>query len=960
MSRVNLAAITTILVTFFLFLSPIVAAPITASDSEMQPAHSAPSQPPIRITMFSDYPPFTVLDALGRPSGILVDIWQAWGRQVGRRIEFQTVSWPSTLKSIKQGKADIHSGLFASEDRSEWLSYSQPLYELKSYLYRRKGSLPTALGQIAGERIAVVGNTFQETWLKKNYPDITLSTHNGVKEMLIALMEEEVDALVGEHPTTEHLALQLGFASRIQTSGPPLLSNTLHGAVLKENTALQKKMRDGFDALDQQTLYTIEKLWVDDPERRFFHPQTASVELSPEEKRWISDHPIIRLGVDPNWAPYEYVGENGTYLGMASDYVRLLNERLGLSMQIVPDLTWSEVIQAGKQRRLDIFPAVTRNRDRERFMTFSQPYISLSWMIVTRAEDAAAVSGVDSLSGWKTAVVRDYTSHKRMEYDAPDVPLLIQQSTLDALKAVSSGKARAAVVSLGVSTVLIHGHNLSSLRVASPAFDAKDHLSFAVRSDWPTLVTLINRGLATISKEEHQRIYHKWIAVPIEHGIDERTVIFWGIIGTLLTSLIVGLFLFWNRRLQREVSVRRKIEGRLRRARFEAEAANQAKGDFLATMSHEIRTPMNVVVGMSDVLLDTPLNQDQKLYIQKLQHAGTTLLELINNILDLSKIEAGHLDLSPSTINPTEIAHQVISVMTVQAEEKGLELHIRIDEGVPIQVEGDGTRLRQVLLNLIGNAVKFTDKGRITLTLNQDKTEREKLHFQVQDTGMGIGPENLESIFDAFTQADAGITRRFGGTGLGLSISRQLASRMGGLLWVESEPGVGSTFHLTVTMPLVEQSDTTNDQTNTPSERERTAGFTTDDTSCLNILLAEDSEDNQLLIKTYLKRTPHQLTIFSDGREAVSHFKTHADRIDLILMDIQMPIMDGYSAVRAIRFWEREQIRTPIPIYALTAHALSGDREKSLEAGCNDHLTKPIKKSVLLNLLAQHTAQRDR
>jgi signal transduction histidine kinase/CheY-like chemotaxis protein len=397
-----------------------------------------------------------------------------------------------------------------------------------------------------------------------------------------------------------------------------------------------------------------------------------------------------------------------------------------------------------------------------------------------------------------------------------------------------------------------------------------------------------------------------------------------------------------------QVIIRQRAKEDLQRAKSSAESANLAKSEFLTTMSHEMRTPMNAILGMADLLWESPLGDEQRHHVRIFQRAGANLLALINDILDLSKVESGHVDLESIGFDLVPLLERILQMMAARAKDRGLNLVLETLPGVPLRLVGDPNRLQQILINLIGNALKFTEQGSITLRVEPDPGGGEGwLRFNVVDTGIGIAANKIEMIFDRFTQADSSTTRRYGGTGLGLAISRGLGEVMGGQMGCTSELGKGSTFFLRA--PFETREGTAPPESPEPASIATPRSGITRRQPIYRILIAEDSEDNIVLISAYLKDQGFELDFAENGKVAVD--KMISGKPDLILMDLQMPVMDGLAATRAIRVLEATTHANPIPIIALTAHA---GTENSLEAGCTEHLTKPIRKATLLEAMGRY------
>ncbi len=402
--------------------------------------------------------------------------------------------------------------------------------------------------------------------------------------------------------------------------------------------------------------------------------------------------------------------------------------------------------------------------------------------------------------------------------------------------------------------------------------------------------------------------------------------------------------------VKQDVTELERAESALRLAKEMAEQASDDKSAFLAGVSHEIRTPLNAIIGTSDLLADSSLSSAQQKFVKVLQTSSNVLLGLVDNILDLSKVESAKLELESVSFWLDMLLTELREMMSDACSRKNLQLDIEIAPQMPRCFRGDPGRLRQVLMNLVGNAVKFTERGRVAVRVCIDTDApahslgKVWVVLAVEDTGLGISESQHGQLFRSCIQADSSITRRYGGTGLGLTISRQLVQLMGGTLDVQSAPGQGSTF--TMRIPLEPRSGiTTQEMAMVPQARDLPAA---------RVLLVDDSEDNRMIVRAYLKDAPLDFVCAEDGQQAVDRFT--ADTFDLVLMDLQMPVMDGLTATRSMRALEATSGRPHIPIVALTADALKEGAQRCLDAGCDGHFAKPVRKAALVQMLAKYLA----
>ena len=808
--------------------------------------------------------------------------------------------------------------------------------------------------------------------------------------------------------------------------------------------------------------------------------QSAKPDFTDKEKQFIAQNPVIHLCVDPEFVPYEFIDSDGEYKGIAADYIKILSEKTGIQMVVEKNLTWADAYELAVEKKLDVLPCVAKTAQREQYFLFSEPYIDFQRVIVVR-DTNNRIKDLADLKNTKAAVQKNSSHHSFLTSSHPEIKLSLYATVEEALTAVSVGNENAYIGNLATTSYLIKEHGFTNLKYIIINSKDTQSLYFAVRNDWPVLVGIINKGLESITEEERIEINNKWIGV--ENEINYGPI--FQVIALILAFLLISVF--WTIRLKREVKKRSIIEEELRRAKQEAEVANQIKSSFLARMSHEIRTPLNAITGMAYLIKKTDINVTQGMYLDKITQASYTMLGIINDILDFSKIEAGKVELERVSFNLDKVIQEVINIVSFKIEEQGIEFRMSKDPQIPVNFFGDPKRIEQILINIINNAVKFTMAGEVSLEVNLTARKDNfcDLEFRVKDTGIGMSKEQTDQLFTPFAQGDSSINRRFGGTGLGLSIVKSLTEIMGGEIEVYSIQGEGSTFsiklpleidqiknneekqktaviyfkgikalvldksatdlHLienylgsfgmpvelmeseTKAMKLLSDPEIKNAKTfnliivdyETPSDgglefirkiknepmispelkvimmvplmredifqKAEEAGIDFGITKPIipsilyngileifktktmemekkipminqnesqptrntyHTLVVEDNKTNQFIVKEILEQAGFHVCLADNGEEGVNYFRDHQEEIDLILMDLHMPVLNGYEASTIIR-----KLSSSVPIVAMTADAITGIDEECKRVGINYYISKPFDPEKLLDTL---------
>ncbi len=894
------------------------------------------------VAAAQSFPPFSMRNAEGRPSGLFVDMWNRWSKRTGKPVAFRLYERKEAVNALKDGIVDVLSFMTPAGSVRGWTQFSTPFYRFDWYLYQYKKMITNQLDLPATGIIhgAVAGSRPHE-WLKKNRSNTRIKIFETTRQMILAAANGSIDGFLALPQEMAVLPNRLGLPESFIQSPYPLISQQMGAAVRNYNPELLKIINKGFESIKHSDLVNMEIRWIKEKNARIFNPRNDEIHFSKDEKKWLSRlqglGTSIRLGVNPDWAPFEFIGKNRLYKGMVSDYVSLLNRRLGLNMVLEKQLDSPIDASDLDVKYIDVIPSALSFESNLFNLLKTRSYQEFPWVIINKRQ-ASLIGGIRDLHGKSVAVIERYAIKKQLQKDHPEIHLVLVEKAEDGLKAVLSDKVDAFVENLAVAGYQIQAQNITSLKVAASTDFPNSGLAFSVRKDWPELVSILNKGIASISDQEHDQIRQKWFSVRFEHQVATEYIRKLILKIGFAALFLAGMFSFWNWQIRKRKEV--------------AEAANQSKTKFLASLSHEIRTPLNAILGMTEMTMKSPLTVQQNKNLTAVKDSAFHLLDVITDILDFSTIEAGKMNIQNHAFSLNELLDSIQHTWAFLAKEKGLEFEFVIDEKIPSHVRSDPVRLKQILGNLISNAIKFTNEGIVCVSVallqkgsieKNDKEPFVSLGFTVKDSGIGIESEHLESIFERFTQAEGSVSRNYGGTGLGLAICREVARLMGGTLAVSSTPGTGSRFFLRLPMGIVPI-----DQVPLPENHEAPVLLGTHD-SGLTFLLVEDDAMNAGVFKAFLAETNHTIIHASDGADALEVLKQND--VDMVFMDIEMPRLDGLSASRSIRNGEAGNNNRSIPIIAMSAHVLDEFKDKSRQAGMNAFIPKPVDMDKLFRII---------
>jgi len=879
-----------------------------------------------------DWAPFDFVDSKGKYTGIANDYLKLISKKTGLKFDIQVDKWSNNLQKMKESKIDLLDAVYYTDERATYMNYTKPYFEMLDYFFIRDDLNISTIKELDGKRVAMPKGYAHGDILKKEFPKIKIITVDTFSEAIDAVLENRADALFDTYVSLSYVLKKnsistiIPFRSYRSNDG-----KKLHMSTAKDKPILANILDKGLSAITDQEKEKIYNKWIG-------KNKSKKTVLTKAEKEYLTQNPIVTFTGDPNWLPFEAFDKNGHYIGIVADYLKELKKELGVSFKPIVVKKWEDTLKHSLKKDVDLISGSINNLFLAKNYDPITPYFTTPIVIITKNEHSF-INDLEDIKEESIGLIRGYGYLDEIYQKYPTNRFIKVKDVDEAFDYLLHDKVNAIVLSLPVASYMIKTKGLNGLKIAGKT-TIELHPTLFINKNKPLLKSAIEKAMKDIHFNKHAQILGKWQEVKFAEKTD-YTLLFQiaGILGFFLLGTI-----YWNRKLSVEIKERKKIEAQLALAKKQAEEASMAKSEFLANMSHEIRTPMNSVLGFSELLEKQITDPVQKDYLESIIRGGRTLLDIINDILDLSKIEAGKIEMSLESVNIKQLAMEIESIFSIKLIQKNLHFELDVDPSLPKYLLLDSTRIRQILFNLIGNAIKFTDHGSIKLSIKKlyedQKHSQIDLQIEVEDTGIGIAKENLDHIFDAFEQQLGQDSQKYGGTGLGLAICKKLTHMMGGEISVESRLNQGTKF--TIKLPNISISSVEAE----PIERKKS--YNNIEFEKATILIVDDIKDNRKLVATTLSNYDLDVIEAKNGKDAIENLKNI--KVDLIFMDIKMPIMDGYEAAKIIK--NNQQLKN-IPIIALTASAMGKDLQKIKEYKFDGYLRKPVSSDDILEQLSR-------
>ncbi|HKL37614.1 MAG TPA: transporter substrate-binding domain-containing protein [Bacteroidales bacterium] len=917
------------------------------------------------------YPPYCYVNDQGEADGFSVQLFRAAAQEMGLAVRFKTGPWEKLKYDLVAGKLDALPLVGKTPEREDLFDFTIPYLTMHGAIVVREDQNSIhSPSDLRGREVAVMKGDNAEEYLRREDLGAEIIQRTTFERALRELDDGQHDAVVIQRLLALQLIRENGFEN-LKVLGKPgeLYRQSFCFAVGEGNDPLQSMLNEGLALMNSNgTFRLLHSEWF------------GSVESMQDFSR------RILIGGDHNFPPYEYLDENGNPAGYNVDLIRAIADEVGLNIKIQLG-PWNEIREKLKKGHIDAIQGIFYSPKRDETLDMSPAHTRIGYVMATHQGDALP-DKLGGLEGHSVLVQKGDLMEEHLVKGGLEDELVEVETQEEALRLLNAGEYEYALVSRVLAHYYAEKNGWDNLTIGNqPVFSAE--YCIGVLEGNKALLSRFTEGLAAVkSTGQYRDIYSQWLGVYEEPGWDIREFLKYALYVLVPLILLLVTFFVWTRmlnvrvkartrELQDEVANRKKVEQQLKElyqelkkrndeiaaqndqyerlneelnrkndklvrineelgeAKEKAEESDKLKSAFLANMSHEIRTPMNGIMGFASLLEHPGLSGEKKEhYIELIRKSGERMLEIINNLMNIARIESGQEKIQQGDIVVNEMVDELYALFRQEAEKKGLSLvcHKPLEDNQS-HIVTDRTKLTQVMTNLINNAIKYTREGKVGFGY---QPREDGLRFYVSDTGIGVPQELQSKIFERFRQAELSHTREYEGAGLGLSISKAYIEMLGGTMSLDSTPGEGSTFYFTVP------------GSPGPSARKKIKKEGTGPQGLpehLTLLVAEDDETSYLLLSEMLSGNGLTILRARNGKEAVEMTRKNQD-IDLVLMDIKMPVMDGYQATREIK-----EFRPALPVIAQTAYASKTDRKKSIHAGCDEYLSKPIQREVLRRLI---------
>jgi len=902
------------------------------------------AHPTIRVATDPDYAPFQFTDLNANSQGLANDYLKLIEKKLGLHFELlPSKSWNLSLEAVKNRKADMVAVAAKTTSRQKYMSFTSPYVSFPDVIITRK-NIPevNSIVELYGKTLASIEGFAINTYIIKYYPTIKISYKNNVAAVLKSVSMGESDATVLNVATASYaieeenitnlrmggdtdFAYQLAFASR---NDWPSLNILLEKALLSINDKERKKLLRKWVSVS----YIPTKSKEDN----------RTVQLTEEEKTWLKEHPIITAAPDPDWSPVEFFDAQGKYSGITADYIALLEKRLGIKFHMLRLDNWEEILQKVIEGKIDMLTAASITSEREKKLIFTKPYLKLNSVIVVNTKEKNSLT-MDDLNGKVVTIVAGYANQEYMQREYPDIHLKEVANEKEGLQQVAYGKAYAYVGSIATTSYIIEKDTMVNLRFAGDG-GYQWNLAFASHKDSILLNQILTKGLASISKEEQQNIFSKWVFLRKEGWRPSKEMIIAFFI--IAAVFFVISIIIWNRMLAKKVKLRTlelnetlEISERLRKkadkAHNQAIQANLAKSRFFAAASHDLRQPLHAL-GLLISALKQGYQRHEKAkdteIFALIDKSLSNQKELFSSILDASKLEAGAIKVSLQNLNCNSICQELENEFTVLANEKSLVLKINVEDDLIIY--SDELILKRILKNLLSNAIRYTQQGEIKI---EGKAKKDKIILSVSDSGPGISKHEQENVFKEFYQISALDNKsesKNQGLGLGLSIVSKLAALLNTKISLISEAEQGCIF--SIILPKGTQEEFTERRVNQQV-------FNSCDLSKTNILVIDDDEDILKAMKHQLNSWECTVNTFTNHFDSLDYIRENKYQPDLIIIDYRLENgIKGTDVISEIL----SQFKKEIPVVFISAD-ISSQRIEEIKKSGYQLLHKPVRPAVL-------------